>query len=124
MVCGFDRTGDAEEGKVSVARSLSRAAPFSPPSTWTTRERLFSVLNHPRPQPDRFDSRPCHKNRVSAMSSIASGDRFQTTIKLQTRAKGCHLITNEIVHALGDQLKNVKVSTTGRSRLVSAMSPL
>ncbi|GAA5873266.1 hypothetical protein JCM5296_004218 [Sporobolomyces johnsonii] len=38
-----------------------------------------------------------------------SGDRFQTTIKLSTRAKGCHLITDEIVSGLGDALKNVKI---------------
>ncbi|GAA5847974.1 hypothetical protein JCM5353_002562 [Sporobolomyces roseus] len=43
------------------------------------------------------------------MSSISAGDRFQTTIKLSTRAKGCHLITDEIVRGLGDSLKNVKV---------------
>ncbi|BGP14559.1 hypothetical protein JCM10213_001908 [Rhodosporidiobolus nylandii] len=40
--------------------------------------------------------------------SSADG-RFQTTIKLQTRSKGCHLITNEVVAGLGDSLKNVKI---------------
>jgi hypothetical protein len=47
-----------------------------------------------------------------SMSSISAGDRFQTTIRLKTRAKGCHLITDEIVQGLGDKLKDVKVSRT------------
>ncbi|GAA5829355.1 hypothetical protein JCM11251_005018 [Rhodosporidiobolus azoricus] len=40
---------------------------------------------------------------------MSAEGRFQTTIKLQTRAKGCHLITDEITSALGDSLKNVKI---------------
>ncbi|GAA5951269.1 hypothetical protein JCM8115_005105 [Rhodotorula mucilaginosa] len=39
----------------------------------------------------------------------SDGGRFQTTIRLQSRSKGCHLITDEVVQALGDHLKNVKI---------------
>jgi secondary thiamine-phosphate synthase enzyme len=66
----------------------------------------------------------------------SDGGRFQTTIRLQSRSKGlgdslplqrnahtrltprslsgsCHLITDEVVQALGDHLKNVKVRSGG-----------
>ncbi|BGP06770.1 UPF0047 protein C4A8.02c [Rhodotorula toruloides] len=44
-----------------------------------------------------------------ASSGTSDGGRFQTVIKLQSRPKGCHLITDEIVAALGDKLKNTKI---------------
>ncbi|GAA5868670.1 hypothetical protein JCM8547_003777 [Rhodosporidiobolus lusitaniae] len=40
---------------------------------------------------------------------MSADGRFQKTIRLQTRSKGCHLITDEIVDGLGDALKNVKI---------------
>ncbi|BGP54342.1 hypothetical protein JCM8202_000775 [Rhodotorula sphaerocarpa] len=39
----------------------------------------------------------------------SEGGRFQTTIRLQSRPKGCHLITKEVEAALGDNLKNTKI---------------
>ncbi|GAA6003110.1 YjbQ family protein [Rhodotorula paludigena] len=35
--------------------------------------------------------------------------RFQTTLRLKSRSKGCHLVTDEIVSGLGDALKNTKI---------------
>ncbi|BGP38597.1 hypothetical protein JCM10450v2_002546 [Rhodotorula kratochvilovae] len=39
----------------------------------------------------------------------SDGQRFQKTIRLASRAKGCHLVTDEIAKELGDSLKNVKI---------------
>ncbi|GAA6052399.1 hypothetical protein JCM3770_000223 [Rhodotorula araucariae] len=38
-----------------------------------------------------------------------TSERYQKTIRLASRAKGCHLVTDEIVRELGDALKNVKI---------------
>ncbi|GAA5936701.1 hypothetical protein JCM3775_000172 [Rhodotorula graminis] len=39
----------------------------------------------------------------------ADGNRSQKTIRLASRGKGCHLVTDEIVKGLGDSLKNTKI---------------
>ncbi|TNY22781.1 hypothetical protein DMC30DRAFT_414791 [Rhodotorula diobovata] len=39
----------------------------------------------------------------------SDGQRAQKVIRLASRGKGCHLVTDEIVKGLGDSLKNVKI---------------
>ncbi|SCZ98988.1 BZ3500_MvSof-1268-A1-R1_Chr3-1g05750 [Microbotryum saponariae] len=43
------------------------------------------------------------------MAPTYGADRFQREIKLKTRSKGCHLVTNEIMAQIEEGVKNTKV---------------
>ncbi|SGY47316.1 BQ5605_C001g00520 [Microbotryum silenes-dioicae] len=42
------------------------------------------------------------------MAPTYGADRFQREIKLKTRSKGCHLVTNEIMAQIEEGVKNTK----------------